>query len=201
MSPPYTTLALLAVAAGCGPTVVRTYPGPELGPGQTSSLWSNEQISMSVDDRYGVPTSEVAVRRRFEMTPGHHVVKLSCVFTDDVQYTRVGGPPGPPGATPAVAPIVDRSLGGQGEPVLRSAGGPTQSSAAITGSPPPRSTSERTIETIRSSRPRFFALDAVAGHSYLPRAHFTRDDSGKPACDLRIDDITGEKNGEKAQTY
>jgi hypothetical protein len=99
-----------------------------------------------------------------------------------------------------VAPVIDRSLGGQGQAVVRQAGAPTQSSAMITGSAPPPP-SVRTYEYSRSSRPRFFALDAVAGHSYLPRARFTQDASGRSDCDIRIDDISGEKNGEKTQTF
>ena len=195
MKPRHATLALVAVAAGCGPTVVRTYPGAELGPGQACSLWSNEHMSMSVDEKYGVPINEVAFRRRFDMTPGHHVVRLTCMFTDDVQYLQAPSPVG--------APIVDQSLGGQPQPILRRAGAPTQSSAAITGSPPPAPTRPTVpmIESFRSSRPRLFALDAAAGHNYLPRARFTRDASGQPACDIRIDDITGERDGERAQTF
>jgi hypothetical protein len=55
MKPPIATLALLALAAGCGHGTVQTYPGPELGPGQSSSIWSNEHMNFTLDGNYSVP--------------------------------------------------------------------------------------------------------------------------------------------------
>jgi hypothetical protein len=194
MKPAQAILALVVVV-GCGPTVIRTYSGPELRPGQSSSLWSNEHMSILVDHKYSAPVDEGARRGLFAMTPGHHVVKLSCLFTDDVQYQQLDG-------TRGGAPIIDRSLGGPGQVGFRAAGAPSQTSAMLTGSPPPsQQPPMRSIEWIRSSRPRLFALDAAPGHSYLPRARFTRDAGGQPACDVRIDDITDEKDGHKVETF
>jgi hypothetical protein len=194
MKPAQAILALVVVV-GCGPTVVRTYSGPELGPGQSSSLWSNQHMNVSVDGKYTALLDEGARRRLFAMTPGHHVVRLSCLFTDDVEYRRVDG-------SRVGAPIIDRSLGGPGQVGFRAAGAPSQTSAMLTGSPPPsQQPPMRSIEWIPSSRPRLFALDAAAGHSYLPRARFMRDAGGQPACDVRIDDITDEKDGQKVETF
>lgn len=81
-------LALLSLAA-CGPTVVRTYPGPPLPPAQVATLWSNENLAMSVNDQTVVSTSDVGLRKRIELAPGRHLVKVNCRFPDSVETLPV----------------------------------------------------------------------------------------------------------------
>jgi hypothetical protein len=87
--PPVAVLVLALF--GCGPTVVRAYDGPDLSPQQVASLWSNESMTMSVDEKTIVSTSDLSTRRRVELAPGKHVVQVRCQFPDSVEYNRVEG--------------------------------------------------------------------------------------------------------------
>jgi hypothetical protein len=144
-------LLMLVSVAACGPTVIRAYSGPDLPPGQMASLWSNENMSMSVNEQTVVSTSEIGARKRIELAPGRHIVTVMCRFS--AESTRVEG--------------------GNG----------------------------RAIEATHLSRPMKFALIAEGGHSYVPRAHFAKDDAGRDACQVLFPDITSEPGGERVQTF
>jgi hypothetical protein len=78
-------LVLLSLAACARTTVVRAYPGPPLPPSQLVSLWSNDSLTMSVNDQTVVSTSDVGLRRRIELAPGRHVLRVTCRFPDLVE--------------------------------------------------------------------------------------------------------------------
>lgn len=84
-------VALSLSLAACGPTVVRAYQGPELSPQQVATLWSNENMSMSVDDQIVVPSHDIRARRRIELAPGRHVVAVICHFPDSIESKPIGG--------------------------------------------------------------------------------------------------------------
>jgi hypothetical protein len=83
----FSVLALV----GCGPTVVRAYDGPTLSPGQVASLWSNESMTMNVDEKTIVNSSDLSTRRRIELAPGRHLIQVRCQFPDSVEFNRVDG--------------------------------------------------------------------------------------------------------------
>src|SRR5688572_21996079 len=90
-APPFALVVLALLAASCGPSVVRAYQGPELSPQQVATLWSNEHMSMSVDDQTVVPSNDVSTRRRIELAPGRRIVGVQCRFPDSIESRPIDG--------------------------------------------------------------------------------------------------------------
>jgi hypothetical protein len=88
------SLALVGLATlGCGPTNVRHYDGPELGPEQVTYLYTNPHLEIIIDRDFTHPRDKKGLHR-YELPAGHHAIDVKCLYTSDVSYRPVKGAEG-----------------------------------------------------------------------------------------------------------
>lgn len=111
-------VAMLTTAAGCGPTKIQAYDGPQMPAEEVTVLWSNPHLEIDVDRRHSVKKDAAAKLHRIELPAGHHSVEVRCLYTDDVKYhTNEGEGPAPTATeakfemSPTIALVMDGEAG------------------------------------------------------------------------------------------